>query len=653
MQSIATVAHGVAIFALNLNALKTLALDELARSDVIRKLGVVLTVGLGGVLRRDRYRARLDLKRHLTVNRRAINRDAIVDRHTAGVLDAGRNARPAAVSSLVFNDGAPGQGRGVDRVILAVIFARVTLNSQGRDLYRARFLAAHGARTMFGAGLGNRRLLVDRPFIRMFSVHLDFACLRIAGGIRSHDYVLGASIALGGLNRVLSVLASLEFLAVVSDRHRLVTVIDHVKRNALAIGVILPKVINGGRIGVLVGIRLFLIPLVAANPADLLTNAIGLRRGGRNDLIFPPAGLALLLRLAVLAALNVATFAIRLPSCIVGNSMGSRLDLDLSIGRRIVVAILGIADVVRSRLRKTGQLIVRRYLLVFLAQLVAVFHFLGDARDGAVLAAARGPIITHEPSRCLLIGLGNLHGRAALDGQVVRSRHTVVGRVFGRIAIGRLVRRPITAVFTVLNFHIRRNGVILNVDRNAMLVAVIGAIEASDLEVKARNVNDLPFERQDTCGAAIGREVALTDDNALVLPWLGLLQSGFTSSAELVILALNEIDPLAGTVLELCTFNDRLMFLAVIGILARALAAIFKGELVGLILDQATLRNLKRLLALERLTGGSLKARNDIVVAGVRRGALELGAVFICLGVRLGLALIPREFIAGRHAHLL
>ena len=186
-----------------------------------------------------------------------------------------------------------------------------------------------------------------------------------------------------------------------------------------------------------------------------------------------------------------------------------------------------------------------------------------------------------------------------------------------------------------------------------MLVAVIGAIEASDLEVKARNVNDLPFERQNTCGAAIGREVALTDDNALVLPWLGLLQPGFTSSAELVILALNEIDPLAGTILELCTFNDRLMFLAVIGILARALAAIFKGELVGLILNQATRRNLKGLLALECLTRGGLKARNDIVVASVRRSILELGAVFICLGVRLGLALVPREFFASCHAHLL
>ena len=91
---------------------------------------------------------------------------------------------------------------------------------------------------MFGAGLGNRRLLVDRPFIRMFSVHLDFAGLRIAGGIRSHDYVLGASIALGGLDRIPTVLASLELLAVVSDRHRLVAIIDHVKRNALTVGLI-------------------------------------------------------------------------------------------------------------------------------------------------------------------------------------------------------------------------------------------------------------------------------------------------------------------------------------------------------------------------------------------------------------------------------
>ena len=186
-----------------------------------------------------------------------------------------------------------------------------------------------------------------------------------------------------------------------------------------------------------------------------------------------------------------------------------------------------------------------------------------------------------------------------------------------------------------------------------MLVAIIGAIEASDLELKARNVNDLPFERQNTCGAAIGREVALTDDNALVLPWLGLFQSGFTSSAELVILALNEIDPLVGTVLELCAFNDGLVLLAVIGILARALTAVFKSELVVFIPNQATRRNLEGLLALERLTRGSLKARNDIVVTSVRRGALELGAILIRLGVRPRFALIPREFFAGRHTHLL
>ena len=651
-QSIATVAHAVVIIALNLNTLKALTLNEFARSDVIRKLGIVLTIGLGGVLRRDRYRTRFDLKRHLAVDRRVINRDAIVDRHTAGVPNAGRIARPAAVSSLVLNDGALGQGRSIDRVVLAVIFARIALNSQGRNLYRARLMAAHGARTMFGAGLGNRRLLVDCPFIRMLGVHLNCDGLFVAGSVRSHDYMLGIGIAFSGLNRVLSVLASLELLAVIGNRHRLVAVIEHVKRNALAVGLIYPEVINGGGVSVHVGITFF-IPPAAANPADLLTNTIGLRRGGRNDLIFPPAGLALLSLLAILADLNVATFAIRLPGSVVGNGMGARLDLNLGIGRRIVVAILGKADVIRSRLRKPGQFTVRRYLLVIPTRPATVFHRLGHTRDRAVLAAARGPIITHEPSRCLLIGLGNLHGRAALDGQVVRSRHTVVGRVFGRIAIGRLFRRPIAALFTVLDLHIRRNGVILNVDRNAVLVAIIGAIEASDLEVKARNVNDLPFERQNTCGAAIGREVALTDDNALVLPWLGLLQSGFTSSAELVILALNEIDPLAGTVFELCTFDDRLMLLAVIGILARALAAVFKGELVGLNPNQATRRNLKGLLALERLTGGSLKARDDIVVASVRRSILELGAVFICLGVRLGLALIPREFIAGRHAHLL
>ena len=92
-----------------------------------------------------------------------------------------------------------------------------------------------------------------------------------------------------------------------------------------------------------------------------MTNTIGLGRGGRNDLIFPPAGLALLSLLAILADLNVATFAIRLPSCIVSNGMRTLLDLDLGIGRRIVVVILDIANVVRSRLRKTGQFTVRRY----------------------------------------------------------------------------------------------------------------------------------------------------------------------------------------------------------------------------------------------------------------------------------------------------
>ena len=69
--------------------------------------------------------------------------------------------------------------------------------------------------------------------------------------------------------------------------------------------------------------------------------------------------------------------------------------------------------------------------------------------------------------------------------------------------------------------------------------------------------------------------------------------------------------------------------------------------------NQAALRNLEGLLALECLTGGGLKARNDIVVASVRRSILELGAILIRLGIRLRLALIPRELVAGRHAHLL
>ena len=201
---------------------------------------------------------------------------------------------------------------------------------------------------MLGASLGNRRFLVDRPFVRMLGVHLNFSGLRIAGGIRSHDYVLGASITLGGLNRVLAVLVSLELPAVVGDRHRLVTVVDHVKRYALAIGAILPQVINDGSIGVHIGIRLFLIPLVATNPTDLLTDTIVLGSCRRNDLILPPAALPYLSPLAILAGLKVAAIA-RLPGSIVGNGMGTLLNLNLSIGRHIVIVILGIADVVRSR----------------------------------------------------------------------------------------------------------------------------------------------------------------------------------------------------------------------------------------------------------------------------------------------------------------
>ena len=145
--------------------------------------------------------------------------------------------------------------------------------------------------------------------------------IHIAGSVRSHDYMLSTGIAFSGLNRVLSVLASLELLAVIGNRHRLVAVIEHVKRNALAVGIAIPQVINNGLIGIHIGIRLFIPPAVA-NPADLLANTVGLRRGGRNDLIFPPAGLALLSLLTILAGLNVATFAIRLPGSVVGNGMG-------------------------------------------------------------------------------------------------------------------------------------------------------------------------------------------------------------------------------------------------------------------------------------------------------------------------------------------
>ena len=651
-QGVATLAHGLAALAGDGDALKGLALDELALGDLPAQSGIAVAIRLEGVQSGNRDRERGDLECHLALDRLAVDRDVIVDRHLAGVLDARSNVRPAAVGGLVLNDGTLGQLRGIDKVLLAVVLAGVALNSQGGDFDRARLMAAYGARTVLGAGLGNRRQLVGRPVVRMLGVHLNLTGLRVVGRILSHDFMLGADIAFSSLNRIPAVLISLELFTVIGNRHRLVAVIEHVKRNALAIGIACIEVINGGRIGVYVGIGLCVIPLIAANPADLLTNAIGLRRGGHNDLVLPSAVLPYLSLLAVLANLKVRSFIALLPGSIIGNRVRAPLDLSLGIGRRIVVVILGIAYIV-STCQKPGQLAVRRYLLVFPTRPATIFHRLGHARDGTVLAAARSPIIAHKPSRRVLIGLGNLHGRLARNGQIVGSRHTVTGRALARAAIRRLFRRPISAVFTVLDLHTRRNGVILNVDRNAMLFAVIGTVEVNDLKVETFNINNLPFERQNTCGAAISRKVALTDDNALILSRLGLLQPGFTSSIKLIILALNEIDPLIGAVLELCAFNDRLMLLAVIGILARALAAVFKDELVGLTPNQAALRNLEGLLALERLTGGGLKARNDIVVASVRRSILELGAILIRLGIRLRLALIPRELVAGRHAHLL
>ena len=561
---VAALAHGLAALAGDGDVLEGLALDELALGDLPAQSGINVAVRLEGVQSGNRDRERGDLECHLALDRLAVDRDVIVDRHLAGVLDARSNVRPAAVGGLVLNDGTLGQLRGIDKVLLAVVLAGVALNSQGGDFDRARLMAAYGARTVLGAGLGNRRQLVGRPIVRMLGVHLNLTGLRVVGRILSHDFMLGADIAFSSLNRIPAVLISLELFTVIGNRHRLVAVIEHVKRNALAIGIACIEVINGGRIGVYVGIGLCVIPLIAANPADLLTNAIGLRRGGHNDLVLPSAVLPYLSLLAVLANLKVRSFIALLPGSIIGNRVRAPLDLNLGIGRRIVVVILGIAYIV-STCQKPGQLAVRRYLLVFPTRPATIFHRLGHARDGTVLAAARSPIIAHKPSRRVLIGLGNLHGRFARNGQVVRGRHAIMGRILGCIAIGRLVRRPITAVFTVLDLHIRRNGVILNVDRNAVLFAIIGAIKASDLEVETRNVNDLPRELK-----ALGI-VALAINVALILARLGLDQV----SGQLKVCPLYELNLLAGTVSERCARNDRPMLFLIVGVFT----VILEGEL--------------------------------------------------------------------------
>ena len=98
-----------------------------------------------------------------------------------------------------------------------------------------------------------------------------------------------------------------------------------------------------------------------------------------------------------------------------------------------------------------------------------------------------------------------------------------------------------------------------------MLVAIIGALKASDLKVKTLNVNDFPLEF-DPLGI-----VTLAINVARILARLLLDQV----SGQLKVRSLYELNLLAGTVSERCARNDRPMLFLIVGVFA----VILEGEL--------------------------------------------------------------------------
>ena len=138
-----------------------------------------------------------------------------------------------------------------------------------------------------------------------------------------------------------------------------------------------------------------------------------------------------------------------------------------------------------------------------------------------------------------------------------------------------------------------------------------------------------------------------------------MLQLGTIHATELKVHALDQRDDVVGSIGVGRVLNDGLVPLCVIGILARALAAILESELetVVVVLDQAARRNREGPLGLNRLTvvwraGSSLERSDHVVVAGIGRCAIKLGAVLVGLGVFLRLAAVPGD-VTRSHAHLL
>ena len=163
LQSIAAVAHVVVIFALDLEALKRFARDEFARSDIPRKHGVSLAVGLRSVLGGDRNRARLDLEGYLTLGLHAVDRYLIGHSQRADVLNLGGLGGPVLAVRAVLGRGALGQACRIDRVIRTVVLIGIANDSGSRNLDLGKLVTAELALLLLGALLGCRESLDDDP----------------------------------------------------------------------------------------------------------------------------------------------------------------------------------------------------------------------------------------------------------------------------------------------------------------------------------------------------------------------------------------------------------------------------------------------------------------------------------------------------------
>ena len=195
VQSIAALAHVVAIFAIDLDALKRFARDEFARSDIPRKHGVSLAVGLGSVLGGDRNRARLDLERDLTLGGRTVNRHLVSNGQRANVADLGGLGGPVLAVSAVLCRCTLGQTRRIDRVIRTVVLIGIANDSGSRNFDLGQLVTANFALLLLGSLLGCRGSLDDDPL----KVVLGLVDLVTTGALMPMRAVVGEPLIVHGL----------------------------------------------------------------------------------------------------------------------------------------------------------------------------------------------------------------------------------------------------------------------------------------------------------------------------------------------------------------------------------------------------------------------------------------------------------------------